>query len=155
MNHPYFSLKVNVHVFFFQAGQVLLLRRFNTGYADGKYSVVAGHLDGDETVIEAAIREAKEEAGVTLTADDLEVAGVMHRKANNERIDFFFKASSWQGEIINNEPHKCDDLSWAALDALPSNTLPYIHQALQNIQQGRWFDLHGWENLPANPQETR
>ena len=36
---------VAVHLFFLRDDQILLLRRFNTGYEDGKYSVVAGHLE--------------------------------------------------------------------------------------------------------------
>lgn len=44
--------------------KVLLLKRQNTGYADGKYSLVSGHVDKGETMQEAIIREAKEEAGI-------------------------------------------------------------------------------------------
>lgn len=140
-----FSLLVTAHVFLLQSDHILLLRRYNTGYEDGNYSVIAGHLDGDETVIHAAIREAKEEAGVILKPEDLTVVGVMHRKSNDERIDFFLAASRWQGKIVNCEPHKCDDLSWFPLAEVPENTIPYIRRALGNVQQGRWFDLYGWE----------
>ncbi len=55
---------VTVHLLFFRGNQILLARRLNTGYRDGEYSVPAGHLDGNETVIAAGIREAKEEIGV-------------------------------------------------------------------------------------------
>ncbi len=60
------TFPTTVHLFFIRENQVLLIRRFNTGFADGQYSVPAGHLDGGETVIAAAMREAQEEVGVQL-----------------------------------------------------------------------------------------
>ena len=84
-----FKLPVAVHLLLIREGQVLLLRRFNTGYEDGNYSVVAGHLDGGEEVKEAMAREAREEAGIEIAPADLQVVGVMHRLSNDERVDFF------------------------------------------------------------------
>jgi ADP-ribose pyrophosphatase YjhB (NUDIX family) len=135
---------VAVHMFFIQDGQVLLLRRFNTGYEDGQYSVVAGHVEMGETVTQAAVREANEEAGVTLTAGDLQVVHVMNRKAENERIDFFVRVKKWQGEIVNNEPEKCDDLAWFPLNDLPLNIIPYVKHGLESTQKGIYYSEFGW-----------
>lgn len=139
-----FKLLATVHLFLIRNAHILLLRRYNTGYADGQYSVVAGHLDGNEEIKVAMIREAKEEAGITISPQDLQVVGVMHRKADDERIDFFLTATSWDGEIVNAEPHKCDELAWYALDALPENVVPYVRKAINNYRQGKWFDSFGW-----------
>jgi ADP-ribose pyrophosphatase YjhB (NUDIX family) len=133
-----------VHIFFIRDGNVLLLRRFNTGYEDSNYSVPAGHLEGDETVVQAAIREAREEIGVELRPDEAAVVGTMHRKSGDERVDFFVVASSWTGEPSNCEPEKCDELRWSARDALPRNTIPYIRRALENYAKGVWFEEFGW-----------
>jgi 8-oxo-dGTP diphosphatase len=142
-----FRLLVAVHLFLMRDDTVLLMRRFNTGYEDGNYSVVAGHLDGDEEVIAAAIREAHEEVGIAIAPEDLTVVGVMHRKATNERIDFFVAASRWVGEIRNQEPDKCDELIWSSFNHLPENVIPYIRRALDNYHEGRWFDSYGWPGL--------
>jgi len=139
-----FKLLSAVHLFLIRDGEVLLLRRFNTGYEDGKYSVVAGHLDGDEEIIAAMIREAREEVGIEISPQDLQVVGVMHRKSNDERIDFFLTATSWSGEITNREPNRCDQLAWFDVDGLPENVIPYVRRALDNYRRGIWFDSFGW-----------
>jgi 8-oxo-dGTP diphosphatase len=139
-----FKMISAVHLFLIQNHKVLLLRRFNTGYEDGNYSVIAGHLDGNEEIKTAMIREAREEAGIEVMREDLEVVGVMHRKSNDERIDFFLAAERWTGELRNCEPELCDELAWYDLDRLPVNMLPYVRKALKNYRAGRWFDSFGW-----------
>ncbi len=139
-----FKLLAAVHLFLIQNNMILLLRRYKTGYADGQYSVIAGHLDGDEEIKTAMIREAREEGGILLSPQDLQIVGVMHRKLARERIDFFLTATTWKGDIVNAEPHKCDELAWYDLDALPDNVIPYIRKAIHNYQHGNWFDSFGW-----------
>ncbi|UKS29161.1 NUDIX domain-containing protein [Paenibacillus sp. HWE-109] len=135
----------SVHVLFYQDEEVLLLKRQNTGFQDGNWSVVAGRMDGDEEVIAAAIREAREEAGVVIEPEDIEIIGVMHRKnTTSEWVDFFLKAHSWQGEIRNQEPEKCEQLKWFPAKQLPDNMVSYIRTALDNKQQGVWFESVGW-----------
>lgn len=135
---------VTVHLFFFHEDQILLARRFNTGYRDGEYSVPAGHLDGDETVRAAAAREAEEEIGVRIEAGDLRFSSVMHRNEGEERVDFFVQAQKWEGKPFNAEPDKCDDLRWVDVGALPDNTIPYVRQAIANHLNGITFEEFGW-----------
>jgi 8-oxo-dGTP diphosphatase len=126
-------------------GKILLLRRFNTGYEDGKYSMIAGHLDGDETFIQTIVREAQEESGIIINPDDLRVVHVMHRKVpTHERVDIFLQAARWEGEPKIMEPHKCDDLQWFDKHRLPDNVIPYVKQAIDNIRKGNIYSEHGW-----------
>lgn len=138
---------VAVHLFFQRGQEILFLRRYHTGYEDGSYSVVAGHVEAGESVTQAAAREALEEVGVSIHPDDLQVVHVMNRKSEDERIDFFVTVQKWEGEIDNHEPHKCDDLSWFSLEHLPENLIPYIRHALDCYQKGIPYSEFGWEGL--------
>ncbi|MBL8108992.1 MAG: NUDIX domain-containing protein [Anaerolineales bacterium] len=131
---------VAVHLFFFREDQILLLRRFNTGFRDGEYSVPAGHLEGGETVKEAGIREGEEEVGVRIESENLIFSSVMRRIEDDERVDFFFTVNQWEGELFNAEPEKCDDLRWVDVNALPVNIIPYVKRALMNHHKGIRFD---------------
>ena len=57
--NKHFQTVVGVLILLIKDNQVCLIRRFNTNFADGKYSLPGGHIDGGETIKEAMIREAK------------------------------------------------------------------------------------------------
>ena len=70
----------------------------------------------------------------------------MHRRSEDERIDWFLTAQEWQGTITNREPNRCDQLLWRRFDNLPDNVIPYVAHAINNYRQGIWFDSFGWDS---------
>ena len=150
MPHPRFP--VAVHLLLLRGDDVLLVRRSNTGYEDGRLSVVAGHVEAGESITEATIREASEEVGVRLSRDRLRVVGVMHRKSHDERVDFFltYRLGPDGQEPQNREPEKCSELVWANPARLPDDTIPYVRAGIESFGKNDvWFQEFGWE--PAEP----
>ncbi len=144
-NKERFKLIPEVYLILVRGGKILLSRRFQTGYEDGKYGMVAGHADGNETMREAMAREAREEARIKIEPMKLEHLLTMHRWCeDHERIGFYFTAEKWDGEIKNIEPNKCDDLSWFPLNQLPENTIPYIRAAVGCYLKGIKYCEFGW-----------
>jgi ADP-ribose pyrophosphatase YjhB (NUDIX family) len=144
MNDTRFTLRSAVYLILIKDGKILLSKRQNTGWEDGNYTLVSGHLDGGEKVTTAMAREAKEEAGITILPEDLEIMVVMHRKANYEYVDFFLTAEKWEGEIQNMEPHICEELKWFPLTNLPNNMVSSMRQGLENFQKGIFFSESGF-----------
>ncbi|MGD9958017.1 NUDIX domain-containing protein [Nocardioides sp.] len=119
--------------------EVLLQLRQNTGYMDDHWAAAAaGHVEQGETAYDAAHREAAEELDVTGLR--LNFVTSMQRtrggEAIDERIDFFFTATTWQGEPRIVEPEKCADLAWYPLSALPSPVVPHELVVLEGLRDG-------------------
>jgi 8-oxo-dGTP diphosphatase len=140
-----FKIFIAAYLVLIKDGKILLLKRANTGYQDGNYSLVAGHLDGAETAKQCIIRESKEEANITVKPNDLEVVHVMHRyRVDREYIDIYLKATIWEGEIKNLEQDKCSGLEWFPLGELPDNIIPEVKLALENIKKNVFYGEIGW-----------
>jgi 8-oxo-dGTP diphosphatase len=139
-----FKFTPAVFLYLEKDSKVLLLRRFNTGYRDGQYSMVAGHHDGNEPLARAMVREAREEVGIVINEEDLKLVHVMHRMENgDERVDFYFTTDSWRGEITNLEQNKCDELTWYSINNLPEAIIPYVRQAIVHITAGNNYSTDG------------
>jgi 8-oxo-dGTP diphosphatase len=133
-----------VYLVLIEEDRILLARRYNTGFHDGEFSLPAGHLEPNETLAQAVVREGEEEIWIRLTLKDLELIHVMHRKEPHEnRVNFFFNAKKWKGEPKIMEPHKCDCLGWFDINKLPDDTIPYIKQAISYFLQKTPYSEHG------------
>lgn len=145
MSKKYHTIIPASYLFLRKDDKILLLRRYNTGFEDGKYSMIAGHIEYGESAASCCIREAYEEAGIIVNKKDLRFVHVLHRVSGDQtRVDFFFEATVWQGEIYNKEPNKCDDLSWFSLSAVPENTIPFIKRVCDSYLLGIFYNDEGF-----------
>lgn len=139
MSKERLKVKFAVYLIPRDGNRVLLSLRKGTGWMDGYYSLVAGHVEAGETAEEALIREAKEESGIILRAENAKFVHVMQRlkdDPNDSYIDMFFESEKWDGEITNTEPEKCGGLDWYDIDSVPDNTLGYIKDVLTMSRTG-------------------
>jgi 8-oxo-dGTP diphosphatase len=114
-------------------GRVLLHRRYNTGYMDGRYDLPSGHVEQGEPLLQAAVRELQEETGVAVKSSNLTLRHINQFSANGEEYyNFFFTATIWQGEPTVMEPAKCDDVQFFPLNKLPPLTAA-THVALLDL----------------------
>lgn len=134
---------------------ILLLNRLGD-YDNGKYTLISGHVDKNESVIDAMIREAKEEAGISLNISNLTFVSVVHRHQNQkygrnnciDYVDFYFHADKWNNDIVNNEPHKHSEIRWFDIEHLPYLMVSHVESAITNfISDKLMFSVYGWNNI--------
>ncbi|MEK7626215.1 MAG: NUDIX domain-containing protein [Patescibacteria group bacterium] len=127
--------------------QVLLIKRANTGYMDGMYSLPAGHVETKESAKSSIIRELKEEIGIDVVVEQLKfvhVAHAMSDKKDHERVHFFFEITEWSGDLHNAEPSKCDELKWFDMDNLPTNIAPDVSTVLPLLAKDQYYSEYNF-----------
>ncbi|MFF0551029.1 phosphotransferase [Streptomyces sp. NPDC004311] len=144
--------------------EVLLSRRAGPVYASGLWHLPSGHLDPDEDMVEAVTREALEETGVRIQAEDMTAAVTVHHRpplGSRSRIGVFFEVRRWSGRPRIMEPDRCDGMDWYPLDALPDPMVAYCRAGLDAYRAHLPAAVHfqqpgeAIEHRPDGPDRTR
>jgi 8-oxo-dGTP diphosphatase len=131
------QLKAAVLAFIYKDGKLLLQRRVNTGWEDGNYSVPAGRVDVGELPVETVVREIKEETGLIIKPEHVEMIFVDYVK--DHTINFCFKVTEFEGEPQITEPEYCDEMIWVEPTDLPSNIAANGLVVLNKIAAGEVY----------------
>lgn len=127
--------RLSVYVLIINNGRLLMLKRHNTGCDDGNYTVPSGHVELNEHIALAAIREVKEEVNIDIELNSLKNICTMQRIdlkcSGYTYIDFFYLCRSYYRTPENNEIDKCSDVRWFKLNDLPLNIVGHVDTVIQ------------------------
>lgn len=126
--------------------EILLALRKNTGYKDGEYELPGGHVEADEDLMKAMVREAKEELNINVKEDDMKIEHILHHYKGN-RLKFIISAQKYEGNLQTGEPDKCERIEWFSLNNLPENLDKRVKAVLKEIKKGIFYDNSDFINL--------
>lgn len=106
----------------------------------GKYCVPCGYLDFNETIIEAALRELKEETGLTFPASDLILIGINDdpKKDKRQNVSFRYRINSiiFKEDLEklltskNSEKDEVSDIKFININEINSYEWAFNHNEL-------------------------
>jgi 8-oxo-dGTP diphosphatase len=111
---------VAVDILIINNNKILLVKRALRLIEGGKYGLIGGYLDRDETIIEGAIREVKEETGYNIN-----IIGLLRIKNKPDRdgedrqiISFVFVAEAL--DKVGEADDESTEVTWFDLNNLPA-----------------------------------
>jgi 8-oxo-dGTP diphosphatase len=127
------SHRLAVYLILRRGDEVLFGLRQGTGYRDGEWGLPSGKLEAGERLIDAMVREAREEVGLELEPTSLRIATAVERDTDTGLwLDVFYECDVWHGEPVNGEPAKCAELRWLRPDS-PGVT-DYVADVLRSLR---------------------
>ena len=117
---------------------VFFIKRKNTGWEDDKFDLIAGHVEQGEKLAEAAIREAKEEANITIQKENLELVHILSlKRKDGDALYGYFVANAWEGEPRAVEAEKSAGCEWIKKSEIQNReVLDIIKQVFRHIEKG-------------------
>ncbi len=128
-DHP----RVGVAAIIEREGKVLLLKRRNA-HGAGSWAVPGGHLEFGETPEECAVRETREEAGLTISS--IRFAAITNDFFPEEKLHYitiWMRAASSAGEPFIAAADEADELGWFDWQNLPAP----LFLPLRNLLDGK------------------
>jgi mutator protein MutT len=123
-----------------KATKILLSRRQNTGYEDGKWDIAGGgHVDEGESAASAVIRECGEELGIDVKIEDVSFIHLSHRFSNRAYYDIYFIVMKYNGSPMIMEPDKCSELKWFDIDNLPEDIIECRKLVIQEYKNKNYY----------------
>jgi 8-oxo-dGTP diphosphatase len=128
--------RVGVGVLLVDANDRVLLTLRNFPPEAGCWSIVGGKLDFLECLEACAMREAREEVGLTISIERLLcVTNHIVASENQHWVSPAFLGRIRFGEARNCEPHKTTKVAWFSLHDLPANLTITARNAIRAYRQ--------------------
>ena len=107
----------------------------------GKWSIPAGHLEPNETIVEGAKREILEECGL-----EVEITGILHVRKNSEWVNIAFSTNIIGGEIRFDKKEILDE-KWFSLDDIINmkqdlRDLDWMLKAIIDCENDKIIDIN-------------
>ena len=149
--------KSAVFLFFTKGKKVLLQKRMNTGFMDGYYdATVSGHIEANESITQAALRETREEIGLEIPSSALNFYTTLHTHFDEHDYFYFYFQVDIEKlphfDIHNGEPEKIEEFKWFSLSKFHKRFQSLIKWHLRTIKQATPFpNLVGPSHLKNVP----
>ena len=110
------------------------MQRANTEVMDGHYTFPGGHVESDERLEQAVVRETFEEVGIEVQSVE-PVCLLPYAQG----LNLIFESERWHGEALNREPDKCTHVGWHPISELPQPLVPWLERALALSGSSDWY----------------
>ena len=131
------QVKVGIGILVFKDRKVLLGKR-RESHGKGEYASPGGHLEFNESIIDCAKRECREEAGIEIKNIKFLRFSNM-RKYGKHYVDIGLIADWAGGDPTVLEPSKMEKWNWYNLDNLPKPLFGVINHTSEALKTGRNF----------------
>jgi ADP-ribose pyrophosphatase YjhB (NUDIX family) len=129
--------------------ETLFMKRQNTWFRDWYFQLPAGHLEWEESMIDCAIRESKEELCIDILEKDLSVVHISHRISPQEKwwdtrvyFDIYVKIKQYFWTPVIGEPEKCSELKFIDIENISKEDKNLFYYDLDIVKK-----IKKWEKF--------